>query len=59
MGYGLISDRIHAPNEHFDMHRLEQGFLTIARALWVYTQSDTSFFVKFSVAEQFLAPALS
>ncbi|HSX38498.1 MAG TPA: dipeptidase [Chlamydiales bacterium] len=36
MGYGLISDRIHAPNEHFDMHRLEQGFLTIARALCLY-----------------------
>lgn len=33
MGYGLIDDDIHAPNEHFDMHRFEQGFLTVGRAL--------------------------
>ncbi|MBI5273099.1 MAG: dipeptidase [Chlamydiia bacterium] len=33
MGYGLIDDEIHAPNEHFDMHRFEQGFLTVGRAL--------------------------
>ena len=33
MGYGLIDDEIHAPNEHFDMDRFEQGFLTLGRAL--------------------------
>lgn len=33
MGYGLPSDQIHAPNEHFDMRRFENGFLTVARAL--------------------------
>ncbi len=33
MGYGLDNDAIHAPNEHFDMHRFEQGFLTVGRAL--------------------------
>jgi acetylornithine deacetylase/succinyl-diaminopimelate desuccinylase-like protein len=33
MGYGLVDDAIHAPNEHFDMHRFEQGFLTVGRAL--------------------------
>jgi acetylornithine deacetylase/succinyl-diaminopimelate desuccinylase-like protein len=31
MGYGLPGDNIHAPNEHFDMRRFEQGFLTVAR----------------------------
>lgn len=33
MGYGLATDNIHAPNEHFDMVRFEKGFLTFARAL--------------------------
>jgi acetylornithine deacetylase/succinyl-diaminopimelate desuccinylase-like protein len=33
MGYGLPSDNIHAPNEHFDMHRFEKGFLTVARTI--------------------------
>lgn len=33
MGYGLPTDDIHAPNEHFDMQRFEKGFLTIARAI--------------------------
>jgi acetylornithine deacetylase/succinyl-diaminopimelate desuccinylase-like protein len=33
MGYGLPTDDIHAPNEHFDMHRFEKGFLTVARTL--------------------------
>lgn len=33
MGYGLLDDAIHAPNERFDMHRFEQGFLTLGRAL--------------------------
>jgi acetylornithine deacetylase/succinyl-diaminopimelate desuccinylase-like protein len=33
MGYGLPTDDIHAPNEHFDMRRFEFGFLTVARAL--------------------------
>lgn len=33
MGYGLSTDRIHAPNEHFDWKRFEQGFITIARTI--------------------------
>ncbi len=33
MGYGLPTDQIHAPNEHFDFPRLERGLLTVARAL--------------------------
>jgi acetylornithine deacetylase/succinyl-diaminopimelate desuccinylase-like protein len=33
MGYGLPTDDIHAPNEHFDLGRMERGFLTVARAL--------------------------
>lgn len=33
MGYGLPTDDIHAPNEHFDMKRFEKGFLTVARGL--------------------------
>jgi acetylornithine deacetylase/succinyl-diaminopimelate desuccinylase-like protein len=33
MGYGLATDDIHAPNEHFDMERFEKGFLTVARAI--------------------------
>jgi acetylornithine deacetylase/succinyl-diaminopimelate desuccinylase-like protein len=33
MGLGLTSDRIHAPNEHFGLARLQQGYLVIARAL--------------------------
>ena len=33
MGYCLESDQIHAPNEHFDFHRFEYGFLTVAGAI--------------------------
>lgn len=33
MGYGLATDNIHAPNEHFDWDRFEKGFLTVARGL--------------------------
>ncbi|MDF2549414.1 MAG: cytosolic non-specific dipeptidase [Chlamydiales bacterium] len=33
IGLGLTEDNIHAPNEHFSMQRIEQGFLIIARAL--------------------------
>lgn len=33
MGYGLPSDNIHAPNEHFDFVRFEKGFLTVATAV--------------------------
>lgn len=36
MGYGLSTDDIHAPNEHFDMKRFEKGFLTIAKALELF-----------------------
>jgi len=33
MGYGLETDQIHAPNEHFDFHRFKLGFLTVAGAM--------------------------
>lgn len=33
MGLGLPDDQIHAPNEHFGLERLRQGFLVTARAL--------------------------
>jgi acetylornithine deacetylase/succinyl-diaminopimelate desuccinylase-like protein len=33
MGYGLPTDQIHAPNEHFDMVRFERGLLTVVKAL--------------------------
>ncbi len=33
VGLGLDSDNIHAPNEHFDLERMEQGALLICRAL--------------------------
>lgn len=33
LGLGLATDRIHAPNEHFGLDRLERGSLIIARAL--------------------------
>lgn len=36
MGYALDTDQIHAPNEHFAMHRLKKGFLTVARAMMLY-----------------------
>ncbi len=29
MGYGLDTDQIHAPNEHFGLDRFERGFLTM------------------------------
>jgi len=29
MGFGLSTDRIHAPNEYFGLDRFEQGFLTM------------------------------
>lgn len=32
-GVGLPDDRIHAPNEHFGIDRLEQGFLIVVRAI--------------------------
>lgn len=33
VGLGLLSDQIHAPNEHFGLDRLKKGFLIVARAL--------------------------
>jgi len=32
LGLGLLSDCIHAPNEHFGVDRLEKGYLSAARA---------------------------
>ncbi len=33
LGLGLPGDRIHAPNEHFSLDRLEKGFLIMVEAL--------------------------
>lgn len=33
LGMGLVTDRVHAPNEHFGLDRLEQGYLMFSRAL--------------------------
>lgn len=33
VGVGLATDRIHAPNEHFGIDRLEKGALVMARAM--------------------------
>lgn len=35
MGYGLATDAIHAPNEHFSVDRLRRGFVTMARTLFL------------------------
>ena len=35
MGYGLATDAIHAPNEHFSIDRLRRGFVTMARTLFL------------------------
>lgn len=33
IGVGLDSDDIHAPNEHFTLHQLQMGFLTLGKIL--------------------------
>lgn len=33
MGYGLETDQIHAPNEHFDFRRFKLGFFTVVGAI--------------------------
>ena len=33
MGYGLASDNMHAPNEHFGLDRFKKGILTVSRAM--------------------------
>lgn len=33
LGLGLITDQIHAPNEHFGVDRLEKGMLVMAKAI--------------------------
>jgi acetylornithine deacetylase/succinyl-diaminopimelate desuccinylase-like protein len=33
MGYGIPSDNMHAPNEHFGLDRFKKGILTVARAM--------------------------
>lgn len=39
MGYGLDSDQIHSPNEHFGLDRFENGFLTIGT---IFSKLDES-----------------
>lgn len=36
VGVALPDDRVHSPNEHFGIDRLETGFLTICRALELF-----------------------
>ena len=38
LGLGLTTDRIHAPNEHFGVDRLEKGMLVMARAIELLAQ---------------------
>ncbi len=33
MGVGILTDNIHAPNEHFSFSRFQKGFLCVAKAL--------------------------
>jgi acetylornithine deacetylase/succinyl-diaminopimelate desuccinylase-like protein len=40
-GVGLPSDDIHAPNEHFDMTRMEQGFLSLCLAIELLGRSGS------------------
>lgn len=40
LGLGLMSDCIHAPNEHFGLDRIEKGFLATARALEILSESE-------------------
>lgn len=40
VGLGLGDDNIHAPNEHFGLDRLEQGFVIIARTLEILGQHN-------------------
>lgn len=39
VGLGLATDRIHSPNEHFGLDRIEKGFLIIARTLQILGES--------------------
>lgn len=39
VGLGLDTDRIHAPNEHFGLDRLEKGALVMARAIEILGES--------------------
>lgn len=39
MGFGLPTDNIHAPNEHFGLDRFAQGFLTMGRILDILSES--------------------
>lgn len=36
IGVGLPTDQIHAPDEHFDLDRFEQGYLTICRIIQLF-----------------------
>ena len=40
MGWGLMDDNIHAPNEYFSMQRFKKGFLSIARLLELMAQIE-------------------
>ena len=32
-GFALPGDHMHAPDEHFGLNRIEEGFVTVGRAL--------------------------
>ncbi len=40
MGVGILTDNIHAPNEHFGLERFKKGFLTVARIIEILGQKN-------------------
>jgi acetylornithine deacetylase/succinyl-diaminopimelate desuccinylase-like protein len=42
-GTGLPEDHIHAPNEHFDLERMELGFLTLCNTLEILSATKDRF----------------
>ena len=43
LGLGLATDQIHAPNEHFDLDRLEKGILIMSRAFELLKNTQDKF----------------
>lgn len=42
MGWGLIGDNVHAPNESFSLQRMKKGFITIARMLEIIGREQSA-----------------
>jgi acetylornithine deacetylase/succinyl-diaminopimelate desuccinylase-like protein len=41
MGFGLNSDAIHSPNEHFGLDRFEEGIRSIIRFWDIYAEQSS------------------